>query len=194
MPVKVAYLNYDIKDITDLQTFLNEYENVQFCKYFTAEQCGACEVVGKDFSNICANCETAINDLEINEQCNKENSLSHLFESGICFSSLEGMESLSYALYDNQTDSQDVEKPASKEPVHVCQICRSRWDSSQELLEHEKAHFNGSFTCIVCHKNFYCHQRLVAHTKHYHPDVPFIHCHLCKKKFRAVLLLRSHLR
>lgn len=195
MPIKVAYLNYDIKDITDLQTFLNQYEKVQFCKYFIADQYETCETIGKDFSNICANCETATNNLEINQQCNKENSLSHVFECNTCFSSLEATEWHSYVSPDNQSDLKDKEKPASKtEPDCMCQICGSKWDSPQELLEHEKAHFNGNLVCVVCHKDFNLFQRLVVHTKKYHPNVPFINCHLCKKKFSTARHLRVHLR
>lgn len=200
--VKVPYLNYDIRDIIHLQAFVNDFEKVQFCKYFIIIKDGACETVGKDFSDICSNCETAHIGVEINPQCNKESSSSDTFECRKCpekFSSLEAMKCHSYVFHDNQliytVPSKELEKqPPNEQPDYMCKICGSRWDSSKELLDHEVTHFSGSSRCIVCQERFNCVQRLVTHTKKYHPNVPFINCHLCSKKFVAARYLRVHLR
>lgn len=200
VPVKVPYLNYDIRDIAHLQAFINEFEKVQFCKYFITVQSGTCETVGKDFSDVCANCEAA-HIIEINLQCNEENNSAHTLHCSTCpetFSSLEAMKCHAYVFHDNQlkytVHSKEVEKAAIEEPDYMCKICGNKWNSSKELLDHELTHFNGSFRCVVCHEKFNCLQRLVTHTKKYHPNVPFINCHLCNKKFAASRYLRVHLR
>lgn len=194
VPVKVSYLNYDIKEVSDLQSFINDFEKVQLCKYFLTVQNKTCETIGKNFSDICSNCEAEV-------QCNRDNSLNETLKCSECselFSSLDAIKCHSYVFHGNHLKytvcTEEVQKTVTEESGYVCRICGNRCDSSKELTIHEVTHFNGSFKCVVCHESFNCMQRLITHTKKYHPNVPFIKCHLCNKKFVAARYLRVHLR
>lgn len=202
MPVVVPYLNYSIKNISELQSFLNHFDNVQICKYSLQNKHENCEIVGKNYCNICANCEAA-DAVEINPVCNTDNN--NVFKCNKCsetFTSLEGMKCHAYVFHKSRLTYSFEPVVAEESAVnletenldYMCKICGSKWDSSKALREHELMHFNGSFTCMVCRERFNCFERLITHTKKYHPNVSFIKCHKCSKKFVAARYLRVHLR
>lgn len=199
--IEVPYLNYDIRSISQLQSFVNDFEKVQFCKYLLCVQSENCGTIGKNFSDICANCECAI---EMNPECKtiqNNSSERNIFKCNNCsdsFPSLEVMQCHAYVLHDSHLDytvhSEDMQESADKKSNYLCQICGKKSNSSKTLLDHELTHFIGGFRCLLCQQNFNCIQRIITHTKKYHPNVPFIKCHLCSKKFAEIRHLRIHLR
>lgn len=190
IPVKIAYLNYQIKDTSHLQAFINDFERVQFCKYYFSVQNEACETIGNNFSDVCANC-VATYAIQINPAPEQTTiKCTHCAEK---FSSLEAMKChvcvfhnkrIAYARRDVRIETQ--------EQSDICKICGFVSSSSKQLADHELAHFDGSFKCSVCHENFNYYERLITHTKKYHPYVPFIKCHQCNHKFTSLGGLRVH--
>lgn len=205
IPVVMPDLDYNIRNMSDLQSFLNHFNKVQICKYFLQNKHENCGVVGKQFRDICANCETK-NAIKISPTCNTNSTASdNVFKCNKCsetFTSLEGMKCHAYVFHKGRLTYSFEPNIAEESAVNhdaqnldqMCKICGSKWDSSEALQNHELMHFNGSFTCIVCRERFNCFERLISHTKKYHPNVAFIKCHYCSKKFVAARYLRVHLR
>lgn len=201
IPVKVPYLDYTIRSSLDLQSFLEKFDKVQLCKYFLQFQYETCETVGKDFSDVCSKCEPAHTKMEAED--NKQNNRSfHCNQCSETFSSSTEMKCHAYVFHNSyltytvSPKNQEEAKPniTVEKSGNVCKMCGTKWTTPQELTQHELLHFGGSFKCIACNENFNCLDRLVTHTKKYHPNVPFIQCERCNKKFVAARYLRVHMR
>lgn len=200
--VTVPYLNYNLENISDVNEFTNYFDKVQFCKEYLKGNSEGCEIVGRDFSDLCEKCEKAVAEKSQSSKDSRDVLKCELC-SEIC-STLEAMKYHAEIHHDNNLQfhesksAQETAEPLKSilkmEKRNMCAICGCNQRSSEALRKHELLHFDDGFKCAVCKETFNCLRRIVEHSKRYHPKVAFMKCQFCDKYFVTARYLRVHLR
>lgn len=104
-----------------------------------------------------------------------------------------------HKLLTSSTSRHDHENRHTGNRPHKCQICSKAFASTSAVFSHVKLMHRRDYrhACSLCDKRFFYPNRLDNHIRESHlPDNDprrYFQCKQCDKKFKRILLLRSHM-